>query len=48
MVPFEMASSTGNRVLPGTQPSCIASFHEVPSLRTPMMTLRPLSRRFRP
>lgn len=48
MVPLEMASSTSNRFLPGTQPSWMASCHDLPSLRTPMMTLRPLSRRLRP
>ena len=48
MVPLLMASSMSKRFLPGTQPSCSASFHEAPFLRTPTMTLRPLSRRFRP
>lgn len=48
MEPREMASSTSKRFLPGTQPSWTASFHDLPSLRTPTMTLRPLSRRLRP
>jgi hypothetical protein len=48
MVALPMASSMSNRFLPGTQPSCSASFHEVPFFRTPTMTLRPLSRMLRP
>ena len=48
MVPREMASSTSKRFLPATQPSCSASFQDLPFFRTPMMTLRPLSRRLRP
>lgn len=48
MLPFLMASSTSKRFLPGTQPSCCASFQLAPSFRTPMMTFRPLSRRLRP
>lgn len=48
MVDLPMASSISNRFLPGTQPSCSASFHEVPFFRTPTMTFRPLSRRLRP
>ena len=48
IVPRPIASSTSNRFLPGTQPSCCASFHEAPFFRTPMITLRPLSRKFRP
>jgi hypothetical protein len=48
MVPLEIASSISNRFVPGIQPSCCASFHEAPFLRTPMITFRPLSRRFRP
>lgn len=48
MVPREIASFTSKRFLPGTQPSWMASFHEAPFLRTPMITLRPLSRRLRP
>lgn len=48
MVPREMASSTSNRFLPATQPSCSASFQDLPFFRTPTMTLRPLSRRLRP
>jgi hypothetical protein len=47
-VPREMASSTSNRFLPGTQPSWTASSQDLPFFRTPTMTLRPLSRRFRP
>lgn len=48
MVPLVMASSTSNRFLPGTQPSSMASFQDLPLFRTPTMTLRPLSRRLRP
>jgi len=48
MVDLPMASSISNRFLPGTQPSCSASFHEVPFFRTPTMTFKPLSRRLRP
>lgn len=48
MVPREMASSMSKRLVPSTQPSCWASFHEVPFFRTPTITLSPLSRKFRP
>lgn len=48
IVPLPMASSMSNRLVPGIQPSCWASFHEAPFFRTPMMTFKPLSRRLRP
>jgi hypothetical protein len=48
IVALPIASSMSNRFLPGTQPSCSASFHEAPFFRTPTMTLRPLSRMLRP
>ncbi len=48
IVPLEMASSTSNRFVPGIHPSCWASFHEAPFFRTPIITFRPLSRKFKP
>ena len=48
IVPFVAASSIENRFLPGTQPSASAWRHDSPSLRTPTITFRPLSRKFSP